>query len=287
MAEAIWICLNCGIANGPECEQCGSKSVSRWMKVGGLREVERWAGRWNWSFTTAQRDELCVALTDSPPEGQGVCPNCHGPKENPHYRKADRFGNIFPESGCPDDFHNTPTPEVEAEPSPEARGGKGSGSGQSRGCICREEPLALYPDAYEESNWRVKRDPNCPVHGEGGPAEVIVLGDPVKDWAAARDQNDKLWITCNGHPVLDFDAACKRAVFESGPVGEGERAKTRPHRIGICFNDYEPFYWDADGEPNCPGCPVESETPEDQPEHRFYVAEAVPALPTPEDEEER
>lgn len=52
----------------------------------------------------------------------------------------------------------------------------------------------------------------------------------------------------------------------------------RPNRIGICFNDYEPFYWDADKEDTCPGCPVEDDdeyaTHEKRIDHRFYVIEA-------------
>lgn len=64
--------------------------------------------------------------------------------------------------------------------------------------------------------------------------------------------------------------------------------KPRPKRIGICFNEYEPFYWDATDEDQrtCPGCPADDDEHEDRIEHRFYVAESAP-LPEPRSLRER
>lgn len=46
-------------------------------------------------------------------------------------------------------------------------------------------------------------------------------------------------------------------------------------RIGICFVDYETFWWRADeGEP-CPVCSRDDEGYEES--HRFFVAEVAPS----------
>lgn len=42
-------------------------------------------------------------------------------------------------------------------------------------------------------------------------------------------------------------------------------------RVGICLNDYEQFWWNADANPICPACSLDDEDYEKQ--HQFYVAE--------------
>ena len=49
----------------------------------------------------------------------------------------------------------------------------------------------------------------------------------------------------------------------------------RTTRVGICFADYETFWWAADrpDQAVCPACSLEDE--DYAANHRFYVAEAV------------
>ena len=52
-------------------------------------------------------------------------------------------------------------------------------------------------------------------------------------------------------------------------------SQAKATRVGICFNDYEQFWWRAD-EPSQAHCPVCSTDDEDYAEqHRFFVAESV------------
>lgn len=65
--EPLWICLNCGLAAGPECEGCGSRSVERWTltrfwptlrqqleDIGGLVNLSEISRRYSVSKSTAQ-----------------------------------------------------------------------------------------------------------------------------------------------------------------------------------------------------------------------------------------
>jgi len=48
-------------------------------------------------------------------------------------------------------------------------------------------------------------------------------------------------------------------------------ASVRPARVGICWNDYEMFWWDATNDPSCPVCSVDDEGYDEQ--HGFYAPE--------------
>ncbi len=49
--------------------------------------------------------------------------------------------------------------------------------------------------------------------------------------------------------------------------------QSEAQRIGICLNDYEMFWWNADDNEPCPVC--SGDEIDYKAKHRFYVAEAL------------